>query len=268
MQVIETNLVGKTGEIELCEDALFYNDDWVAVIDGCSGAKKNLPGVSSQGIIAKNLCLEALSTVPPDADCQAAFKHLNRSFLRWYEEQGVLEIAKTERSIRPCAYLALLSIQRREVWVLGDCQALIEGVLVTSRKAVDKLMEDVRAFLLEAELLTGEQERYRLLLEPIKALQPLFQNNQVKNGYSYVTLDGFFSDYEAIKIFHLGKAATEVALATDGYPQLKASLAASEKALQELLVRDPLCFRENRQTKGLVTGNQSFDDRAYIRVFV
>lgn len=268
MQVIEANVVGKLGTSELCEDALFYNDDWAVVIDGCSSAKKNVSEALPQGVIARDICLAALATLPADADCQKAFEHLNLAFVRWYEKQGILATAKKESSIRPCAYLALLSIRRREVWVLGDCQALVNGTLVTTHKAVDSLMENLRSFLLEAGLLSGKQERYSSLLEPIKALQPLFQNNQSPNAYSYATLDGFFSDYQAIKIFHLPKTATEVVLATDGYPQLKASLSASEEALQGLLARDPLCFRENRQTKGMLAGQSSFDDRAYLRILV
>ena len=61
---------------------------------------------------------------------------------------------------------------------------------------------------------------------------------------------------------------TQVVLASDGYPVLKDTLAESEKSLDELLQKDPQCLRENRGTKGLVKGNQSFDDRTYVRFAV
>ena len=51
-------------------------------------------------------------------------------------------------------------------------------------------------------------------------------------------------------------------------PVLKDTLAESEKSLDELLQKDPQCLRENRGTKGLVKGNQSFDDRTYVRFAV
>ena len=61
---------------------------------------------------------------------------------------------------------------------------------------------------------------------------------------------------------------TQVVLASDGYPVLKDTLAESEKSLDELLQKDPQCLWENRGTKGLVKGNQSFDDRTYVRFAV
>lgn len=58
---------------------------------------------------------------------------------------------------------------------------------------------------------------------------------------------------------------SRLVLASDGYPVLKETLAESEAVLRELMEKDPLCFRENKGTKGLVKGNDSFDDRTYIR---
>jgi len=57
----------------------------------------------------------------------------------------------------------------------------------------------------------------------------------------------------------------EIVLASDGYPFLKSTLEASEKALEELLKHDPQCVNSFIATKGLVEGNKSFDDRTYIR---
>ena len=37
-------------------------------------------------------------------------------------------------------------------------------------------------------------------------------------------------------------------------------------AAHDLLQRDPLLFRDYKSTKGLVAGNVSFDDRAYVKV--
>jgi len=58
---------------------------------------------------------------------------------------------------------------------------------------------------------------------------------------------------------------SQLVLASDGYPVLKDTLAESEAALRELIQKDPLCYRENKGTKGLAKGNDSFDDRTYIR---
>ena len=54
-------------------------------------------------------------------------------------------------------------------------------------------------------------------------------------------------------------------LASDGYPHLKPTLDASEEALEKQLAADPLNIRLFKATKGWVSGNNSFDDRTYIR---
>ena len=57
----------------------------------------------------------------------------------------------------------------------------------------------------------------------------------------------------------------DIILASDGYPFLKPTLAESENALAAQLDSDPLCIRSFKATKGLASGNKSFDDRSYVR---
>ena len=63
----------------------------------------------------------------------------------------------------------------------------------------------------------------------------------------------------------MSQLGLEIVLASDGYPELFATLAQSEAHLQTVNAKDPLCFRENKGTKGIAPQNDSFDDRAYIR---
>lgn len=60
-------------------------------------------------------------------------------------------------------------------------------------------------------------------------------------------------------------SSSEIVLASDGYPFLKPTLAASEAALAEQIANDPHNIRSFIATKGIVEGNKSFDDRTYIR---
>ena len=59
--------------------------------------------------------------------------------------------------------------------------------------------------------------------------------------------------------------AHEIVLATDGYPFLYPTLAESEAALKNLLTNDPCCMEIYQATKACMKGQQSFDDRAYLR---
>lgn len=60
-------------------------------------------------------------------------------------------------------------------------------------------------------------------------------------------------------------SSSEIVLASDGYPFLKPTLAASEAALAEQIANDPQNIRSFIATKGIVEGSKSFDDRTYIR---
>lgn len=60
----------------------------------------------------------------------------------------------------------------------------------------------------------------------------------------------------------------EVVLASDGYPFLYGTLEECEEALQQLIVEDPLLYKNYKSTKGLKPGQKSYDDRSYVRFIV
>ena len=64
------------------------------------------------------------------------------------------------------------------------------------------------------------------------------------------------------------RACREVVLASDGYPFLLPTLRDSEEALARQLKDDPQNLSFFLATKGIVEGNLSFDDRAYVRLYV
>ncbi len=275
MRLIESSSIAKRGDLALNEDSIFYSEAWAAVIDGCSSAQR-LPTVEhSSGVVARTLIGQTLQSLDPLATKEQAFGALNGAIARWYEEQGLYEFCSENPAMRASAYIALASRRWREVWILGDCQALIDGRIHTHHKAVDTLMENLRAFFIEHLLATGYSEDDLIAdpllvdrqLRPIMALQPTLQNRG-SSSYAYAVLDGFFTDLDAIITVKLGAEATEVVLATDGYPYLEPTLAKSEERLAHLLADDPLLYRSWRSTKGLVAPSLSFDDRSYLRFIV
>ena len=177
--------------------------------------------------------------------------------------------------LRASAYCAIASAARREVWVLGDCQALIDGRVHTHHKRVDSLMEDLRAFIIEHSSLRGT-------VKPTCSKNPASSTGSCAPSwpcagvpeqeeplsYTYAALDGFFSAYSAIICIPLEEGPVEVALATDGYPKVLSTLEASEEHLMRILASDPLLYTAVRSTKGVVGTNSSFDDRSYLRFIV
>jgi glycerophosphoryl diester phosphodiesterase len=79
-------------------------------------------------------------------------------------------------------------------------------------------------------------------------------------------LNGLPIPPERIVVVPVPSRVRTVVLATDGYPSLRSTLAATEAELARVLREDPLCEREHLRLKGLPPGGTSFDDRAYLRV--
>jgi len=276
MKLIEKNLIGKRKNPALCEDGIFFSLHFAAVIDGCSSHKLPLYEGKSSGVIAKDLILEVLDILPPESTMEETFFAFNTALASWYQEHDLLEVMRNDPSMRCSAYIAMISKARREVWILGDCQARIAEQVYTIHKPIDTLMENLRALYIEAELQGGKsEEALAQNMDPVQkklstqmAYQPRFQNSTQQTSFSYYVLDGFFTHVSAVQVVKLQGLNREVALASDGYPHLLGSLLSSEESLASLLYHDPLCFRENRSTKGFERGNVSFDDRSYLRVIV
>ncbi len=277
MHVIEQLCIGKRGRADLCEDGIFVNEHFAAVIDGCTSRVSLVEHpTKSSGIQAKECILEALASLDPSATMEQAFHALNAAILAWYRSQGLEERAFSNPARRCSAYVALISGFRRQVWVLGDCQALIGATLTTRHKAVDTLMEDVRTLFVEHAILQGRSVEYLLAhpqeiqdkLDALMQLQPAFQNAVSPSHFSYAVLDGFFNDYQQVQVVELDNGPTEVVLATDGYPQLYLTLRETEDALRQQLLDDPLMVSRSRATKPLIAGNLSFDDRSFLRIVV
>ncbi|NCC63687.1 MAG: hypothetical protein EOM15_03390 [Spirochaetia bacterium] len=276
MEILEQLIVSKRDRQKLCEDGLFINEHFAAVIDGCT-SKNPIKGLKqSSGVIAKECLLDALSSLDGCATMEQAFLAMNDSIVRWYEKMGLKDEAQRDTSLRPSAYAAVVSAKRREVWVLGDCQALFEGVLVTKHKAIDTLMEDVRRLLIEHALLGGKTYD-QLLKDPafiqdrldvMMRLQSAFQNTKEAYHFGYAVLDGFFFDTREVQVARLPEGPVEVVLASDGYPVLFATLEESEAYLHQVLSEDPLMVFKHGATKPLLKGNVSFDDRSFLRILV
>jgi len=275
IHIIEQSIIPKHRESSLCEDGLFINESFIAVIDGVTSKgvltwPEDLgkgTGNMTSGCYAKEVLSDALSTMPPDIDGAGAMDYLNESLARACPARRSLLKEKPEERLQ--AVIILYSLCRREVWVFGDCQCIINGLHHQYGKAIDSLLSQVRSLYIQTELLLGRTEASlsdhdtgREYILPLLRRQLLFANED--SPYGYDVLNGFPIHPGHVIILPV-PPHSQIVLASDGYPVLKETLAESEAALRELIKNDPLCFRENMGTKGLVKGNDSFDDRTYIR---
>ena len=278
MKVIESKIEGKKSP-ESCEDGLVVTADFIAVIDGStSKTPHHLSPDMKNGRYAMVLISEfILHELKPESMvedfCEGVTSYI---YNKVYHQQGIEEQMQAHPEERLTASAILYSKARNEVWMVGDCQAIIDGKLYENNKPYEEEIARKRVELIRQGF-TSQEAR--------KAIEPLLIQAMLDGqNKTYAVIDGFPIYQDGVKVVSLNApqkkveqrvstdvsetlahSAREIVLASDGYPFLKPTLAESEEALVHLIARDPQCTHEFIATKGLVEGNKSFDDRTYVR---
>lgn len=287
MKIIESSIIGKKSP-EACEDGMVVTDDFIAVIDGStSKTPKHLNPDMKNGryammLISEYIWEELKADASVDDFCLGVTAYI---YNKVYEKLGVEERLKEHPEERLTASAILYSRTRNEVWMVGDCQAIIDGKLYENGKPYEQEIARKRVELIEQGLSPAEARKQ---IEPLLIKAMLSGQNQ-----TYTVIDGFPIYREGVKVVSVSdsssvqdsvpasdsvpcsdsasasdtipSSSSEIVLASDGYPFLKPTLAASEAALAEQIANDPQNIRSFIATKGIVEGNKSFDDRTYIR---
>ena len=305
MKIIESSIIGKKSP-EACEDGMVVTDDFIAVIDGStSKTPKHLNPDMKNGryammLISEYIQEELKADASVDDFCQGVTAYI---YNKVYEKLGVEERLKEHPEERLTASAILYSRTRNEVWMVGDCQAIIDGKLYENGKPYEEKIARKRVELIEQGLSPAEARKQ---IEPLLIKAMLSGQNQ-----TYTVIDGFPIYREGVKVVSVSdsssvqgsvsssdsssvqdsvsssdscsvqdpvscsgsasasdtipSSSSEIVLASDGYPFLKPTLAASEAALAEQIANDPQNIHSFIATKGIVEGNKSFDDRTYIR---
>ena len=290
MKIIESSIIGKKSP-EACEDGMVVTDDFIAVIDGStSKTPKHLNPDMKNGryammLISEYIREELKADASVDEFCQGVTAYI---YNKVYEKLGVEERLKEHPEERLTASAILYSRTRNEVWMVGDCQAIIDGKLYENGKPYEQEIARKRVELIEQGLSPAEARKQ---IEPLLIEAMLSGQNQ-----TYTVIDGFPIYREGVKVVSVSDScsvqdsvpasdsvpcsdsvsasatisvsSSEIVLASDGYPFLKPTLSASEAALAEQIANDPQNIHSFIATKGIVEGNKSFDDRTYIRFSV
>ena len=294
MDIIESSIIGKKSP-EACEDGMVVTDDFIAVIDGStSKTPKHLNPDMKNGryammLISEYIREELKADASVDDFCQGVTAYI---YNKVYEKLGVEERLQEHPEERLTASAILYSRTRNEVWMVGDCQAIIDGKLYENGKPYEQEIARKRVELIEQGLSPAEARKQ---IEPLLIKAMLSGQNR-----TYTVIDGFPIYREGVKVVSVSDScsvqdsvqdsvpasdsvpcsdsvsasgtifvsSSEIVLASDGYPFLEPTLAASEVALAEQIANDPQNIHSFIATKGIVEGNKSFDDRTYIRFSV
>jgi hypothetical protein len=272
-RVIEQFIAPGKGSSETCEDVLVVTNDFICVIDGVTSKSKRLWDGHTTGWMAAHILSEAITSLPVEITCYEAVERLTSAITNYYHSNNVFEEMRDNPVQRFSATLALYSSYHNEVWMVGDCQCMTDDVKHKHPKLVDQITSDARALYLHLELHKGkmiadlmEHDTGRVFIQPLLDNQQLFQNYAGESPYAYGVIDGFETPRHTIKRIPVEEGSHSLVLASDGYPELKPTLAESEDALHFILDNDPLCIHLFKSTKGLLKGQVSLDDRAYVRV--
>lgn len=274
MKVIESKIEGKKSP-ESCEDGLVVTADFIAVIDGStSKTPHHLSPDMKNGRYAMVLISEYIQhELKPESTvedfCEGVTSYI---YNKVYRLQGIEEQMQAHPEERLTASAILYSKAKNEVWMVGDCQAIIDGKLYENNKPFEDIVARRRVELIRQGFTPQEA---RKTIEPLLIQAMLEGQNK-----TYTVIDGFPIYQKGVKVVSLNAPqknvetdvadslplpTKEIVLASDGYPFLKPTLTESEEALAHLLAYDPQCTHEFIATKGIVVGNKSFDDRTYIR---
>ena len=266
--VIESHLEGKISE-EKCEDGIIITNGHVAVIDGStSKSPHSIVDGMSNGRAAMLALKDIINRLHPSCTLSEFCSIATSEIMDIYHSHGIsVEYLKAHPEGRLTASVAILSLSRREVWLIGDCQCLADGIFYDNPKPAEAAIANHRSEIITDLLSHGKATVSSLQQNDIArdAIVGDIVKTCFRQNIDFATVDGFPIAEDKVKVVQLS-GCHEVVLATDGYPFLLPTLKESEEALARQLSEDPLCDRTFKATKGLKEGQVSFDDRAYVRI--
>jgi glycerophosphoryl diester phosphodiesterase len=150
--VLQQFRAGKINE-DTCEDFIFSDDDFVAVIDGST----DKTGIRIEGRTGGAIVAETVRSVLMDKQLMP----VDATFEDWV----VLTTAAIDRKLvdidwpkyiaRPAASAVVYSNNRREIWRVGDCHFRIEGMNHLGGKPIDDAAAARRKQVIEEAIASG-----------------------------------------------------------------------------------------------------------------
>lgn len=262
MKVIEVFTQAKNGNETLNEDGYFISKDYIAVIDGVTSKTTSECWKNPPGIEAKNTIVQAMKDADPLFTAEEHYIFLNEALCKKYSDITYFVKNPLDRLQVNCI---VYSQYRKEIWFFGDCHCLVDGESFSNEKKIDTLLGELRSFVFQATASINQnstEDIGREKILPFLKLQSNLANSSAE--YGYLVLDGIGNMVSKIKKMDVSDA-NEIVLATDGYPILQNTLENTEGSLSQLRKSDPLLINKVKSTKGFLAGNESFDDRTYVK---
>lgn len=265
MKIIEQFTQGKFDDDSRNEDKIIVTDNFIAMLDGATSKRCPLLGGRAGGRFAVDSAPAVFASMPAEMTAADAVVALSRALRAQGDAYRDLLTG-----VEPPTYgMVVYSRARREVWRVGDLHFRLGAKDYPGSKLVDEINYAARALMVDIALRSGMTEAEimkndvgRDFIQPALDRQHFLANRS--GTYCYGVIDGRDVPAEFIEVYDAADTS-EIVLATDGYPVTLPTLAESEAYLADVLRDDPLMYKKHKGSKGLQTGQVSFDDRAYIR---
>ena len=262
MIILEQNLVPKNPK-KKSEDGIVVTDDFIAVIDGStSKTDKRYSYFKSNGRYAMQLIGKYIRKAPKGISCHDFCIGVSRQINKHYKKADIPRLIEHPEE-RLTASAVVYSRLNREIWMIGDCQCMVGGTFYDNPKPYEQELAEHRAQIINE----GAEPREHYLVNDTARQQiiPQMLEAMKQQNITYSVIDGFRIPEQYVRIITLNFQPWEIVLASDGYPFLCPTLQESEEKLAWQRENDPLNIGEFKATKAFTAGNNSFDDRSYIR---
>lgn len=277
MTILEQSVIPKNPQ-KKSEDGIVVTNDFIAVIDGSTSktTRHHCPWMSN-GRYAMTLISRYIRKMPPKTSCHDFCKGVTASIFRHYQypilpfltPKSCIQRLLDHPEERLTASAIIYSRVRREVWMIGDCQCLANGEYYDNPKPYEQQLAELRAQRVRELLAEGMTVEEQLVSDPARevVIAPLLETMKNQNK-TFAVIDGFRIAEQFVPVFQLDFRPWELVFASDGYPRLANTFIETERLLDIQRKNDPLNIGEFKATKAFIKGNNSFDDRSYIRFTV
>ena len=262
MNIIEQTIVPKN-PAKKSEDGIVVTPDFIAVIDGStSKTDRRYSFLHSNGEYAMRLISRYIRRMPKTTTCHQFCVGITE-YIRKHYRRSQLQRLLEHPEERLTASAIVFSRLNRQLWLIGDCQCLVGNEYYDNPKPYEQELAERRAAIIRQS--PTPWDHYLSNDTARAAVIPRMLETMKQQNVSYAVIDGFPIPEQHVRIVTLDFQPWQIVMASDGYPFLCPTLAESEAKLSEQKSHDPLTIGAFKATKAFVAGNNSFDDRAYIR---
>lgn len=221
--------------------------------------------------IISNYIKHAPASITAEQFCKGVTEAVRKKYpskkIEYYREHP------EERLTASCI---VYSRMQRQIWMIGDCQCLVgragcgnnaDFELCDNPKPYEQTLAEARAAKAN-ELISNGTATVESLLENDIArttIIPQMIESMAQQNKTYSVVDGFKIPMQKVRILTFDFEPWTIIMASDGYPFLKPTLKESETALEQQRINDPLNIKTFKATKAFAKGNNSFDDRTYVK---